>query len=46
MGTVVFDSMMYLNFDSYEITTGDLSETYAAFDDTIIFPALFGSAEF
>jgi hypothetical protein len=45
-GTAVFDSMMNLNFDSHGITTGDLSETYPPFDDTIIFPALFGSAEF
>jgi hypothetical protein len=47
-GTAFFDSMMNLDSDSdsHNLTGGDLNEKYAAFDDTIIFPALFGSAEF
>jgi hypothetical protein len=46
-GTAFFDSMMNLSSDSHNITGGELNDTYAAFDDdTIIFPTLFGSAEF
>jgi hypothetical protein len=45
-GTTFFDSMMNLSSDSHNVTGGDLNETYGAFDNTIIFPALFGSAEF
>jgi hypothetical protein len=45
-GTAFFDSVMNLTSDAHNFTNGESSDTYTAFDDAIIFPALFGSAEF
>ncbi|KAJ5370757.1 uncharacterized protein N7496_006849 [Penicillium cataractarum] len=45
-GTAFFDSMMNLSSDTHNVTGSEMNEAYTTFDDTIIFPALFGSAEF
>lgn len=44
-GTAFMDSMMNPTLEPHS-PTGNLSDTYAEFDDSVIFPTLFGSAEF